>query len=50
MSALFMIMTERDDHLDPISPRANLPPDSLDALLSSIRRVNAGDTIDTFFV
>jgi hypothetical protein len=41
---------EHDNHLDPISPRTNLPPDGLDALLCSIRHINAGDTIDTFLV
>jgi hypothetical protein len=43
-------MTERDDHLDPISPCANLPPDGLDALLSPVCGVNACDAIDAFSV
>lgn len=50
MSALPIIMTERDDHLDPICPCANLSPDGLDTLLSSICHIDAGDIIDTFFV
>ena len=38
------------DHLDPISPCANLPPDSLDTLVCAIRHLSAGDAVNTLFI